>query len=382
MRLSVREIITSLMLIFMISWQGCSYLRKSEYLAILPTDLTSIVETLPENNKRELAQNESQRKSIIDNYKQVFSLAQAAEQESVDRSDKFKKQLSVTLDQLLSSTYSSRNQNLTITKEEREAYYAAHKDAIESDFQFFAGINKRPISSEQKESFNTQWSEIKIRADKAREAGLEKDPLVIARLKFIRADILASLYSERLREQYKPTQEEKNKYLAEHPEVDPEKLRQKAQGLLDRIKNGEQFEKIANEFTDDPSGKGSGGELGWFGKGIMDPVFEQAAFALAKGQLTNELVKTNFGYHIIRVDDKRTTSPKSPVPAQGQQQVLEPKEEIRARHILVDTRKAESYEENLVQEKLKRAREETTLKYPVKAPDDFQVKVEGQGQEK
>jgi len=366
----------------MISWQGCSYLRKSEYLAILPTDLTSFVEPLDESQKRMLAQNESRRKSIIDNYKQVFSLAQAAEQEKVDRSDKFKKQLSVTLDQLLSSVYISRNQNSAITKEEREAYYAAHQAAIESDFQFFAESSKRPISSGQKESFNTQWSEIKIRADKAREVGLEKDPIVLARLKFMRAEILAYLYSEGLREQFKPTQEEKNKYLAEHPESDPEKLRQKAQGLLDRIKSGEKFEKIADEFTDDPSGKGSGGELGWFGKGIMDPVFEQAAFALAKGQLTNELVKTNFGYHIIRVDDKRTTSPKSPVPAQGQQQVLEPKEEIRARHILVDTRKAESYEENLVQEKLKRAREETTLKYPVKAPDDFPVKVEGQGQEK
>ncbi|MCI0660051.1 MAG: peptidylprolyl isomerase [Acidobacteria bacterium] len=378
MRLSGREIKTSILLIFIIGWQGCSYLRKSEFLTIMPADLTSIVETLSENEKRVLAQNESRRKSIIDNYKQVFSLAQAAEQESVDRSDKYKKQLSLRLEQLLSSIYLSRNQNVTISKEEREAYYTSHKDAIESDFQFFAENSKKPISDKQKESFNSQWSEIKIRADKARQAGLERDPLVVARLKFMRAEILASLYSERLREQYKPTQEEKNKYLAEHPDADPEKLRQKAQGLLDRIKNGEKFEKIANEFTDDPSGRGSGGELGWFGKGIMDPVFEQAAFALGKGQLTGELVKTDFGYHIIRVDDKRTTSLKSPAPATGQQQVVEPNEEIRARHILVDTRKAESYEENLVQEKLKRAREETTLKYPVKTPDDFPVKVEGQ----
>ena len=359
-------------MIFIIGWPGCSYLQRSEYLTIMPAELSSIVDTLSDNEKRVLAQNETRRKNIIDTYRQVFSLAQAAESESVDNSPKYKRQLSLRNDQLLSSIYFNRNQNVIITKEEREAYYASHKDAIESDFQFFAQNSKRPITDEQKENFKTQWSEIKLRGEKARQVGLEKDPSVLTRLKFIRAEILANLYSEMLRERLKPTQEEKNKYLAEHPEADQEKLRQKAQGLLDRIKNGEKFEKIADEFTDDPSGRGKGGDLDWFGKGIMDPVFEQAAFALKKGQLSSELVKTTFGYHIIRVDDKRTTNSKSP------QQINVPREEIRARHILVDTRRADSYEENLVQEKLKRAKEETTLKYPVKAPEDFPVKVDGQ----
>jgi parvulin-like peptidyl-prolyl isomerase len=378
LRLSGSAIISSLLLSLIIGWQGCSYLRKSQYLTIMPTDLSSFVETLSENEKRILAQNESRRKSMIDSYKQAFSLAQAAENEGIDQSAKFNKQLSLTLDRFLSTLYFNRNQDVSISKEEREAYYAANKEAIESDFQFIAENTKRAITDEQKEYFKTQWSEVKVRADKARQAGIEKEPAVLTRVKFMRAEILAFLLSEQLRERFKPTPEERNKYLAEHPESDPEKLRQKAQDLLDRIKKGENFEKIANEFTDDPSGRGSGGELGWFGKGIMDPIFEQAAFALEKGQVSNELVKSKFGYHIIRIDDKRKTNSKPPAPAKGQEQDTEPKEEIRARHILVDTRKAEAYEEGIMEEKLKRFREETALKYPVKAPDDFQVKVEGQ----
>jgi peptidyl-prolyl cis-trans isomerase C len=379
LRLSERKILTSLFLIVIIGWQACSYLRKSEFLTIMPGDLSSIVETLSENDKRSIAQNETQRKSIIDRYKQTFSLAQAAEHEGVDDSDKFKKQLSFRQDQVLSFIYYLRNRDVIITKEEKDAFYNAHKDAVESDFRFIAEISKGGIPEEKKEAVLTQLTELKVRAEKARQAGLAKDPIVLAQLKFVKAEILADLYSERLRERFKPTQEEKNKYLAEHPEADQEKLRQKAQGLLDRIKSGEKFEKIADEFTEDPGGRGRGGDLGdWFGRGLMDPTFEKAAFSLNKGQVSDELVKSTFGYHIIRVDNRRTAIPKPSVQAQGQQQNIEPREEIRARHILIDTRNAENYEENMVQEMLKRAREEAALKYPVKAPDDFLVKVDGQ----
>jgi peptidyl-prolyl cis-trans isomerase C len=378
LRLFEKKIISGLLLI-VIGLQACSYLRRSEYLTIMPGELSSYAETLPVNQQSIIAQNENQRKSIIDYYKQAFSLAQAAEKDGVDDSDKFKKQLSFKQEQLLSTIYSLRNRNVIISKEEREAFYNSHKDAIESDFRLISESVRGGIPEGKKEAILNQLSELKVRAEKARQAGLAKDPIVLARLKLVKAEILADLYSEQLRERFKPTQEEKNKYLAEHPEDDPEKLRQKAQGLLDRIKNGERFEKIADEFTEDPSGRGKGGELGvWFGKGRMDPAFEQAAFALNKGQVSNELVKSSFGYHIIRVDDKRTTSPKPFALAQGQEQSIEPVEEIRARHILIDTRKADNYEENLVQEKLKRAMEEATLKYPVKAPADFPVKVDGQ----
>lgn len=87
---------------------------------------------------------------------------------------------------------------------------------------------------------------------------------------------------------------------------DDAKIKKQAEGVLKRIKAGEDFVKLAAEFGTDGT-KDTGGDLGWFGKGAMVPEFEAAVFALEKGQLGENLVKTQFGYHIVKVDDKRTT---------------------------------------------------------------------------
>jgi parvulin-like peptidyl-prolyl isomerase len=71
-----------------------------------------------------------------------------------------------------------------------------------------------------------------------------------------------------------------------------------AQEILDRIKKGESFAKLAQERSLDGSRK-RGGDLGYFSRGMMVKEFEKAAFALEKGQVS-DIVKTQFGYHIIK----------------------------------------------------------------------------------
>lgn len=88
-------------------------------------------------------------------------------------------------------------------------------------------------------------------------------------------------------------------------EKDKAKVKAKAQKVLDRIKKGEDFEKLAKEFGSDGT-KDQGGDLGWFGRGTMVPEFEEAVFALKPGELGKELVETQFGFHIVRLDEKRT----------------------------------------------------------------------------
>ena len=68
---------------------------------------------------------------------------------------------------------------------------------------------------------------------------------------------------------------------------------------LDRIKKGESFAEIAKQVSLCPSRK-RGGDLGWFNRGQMVKEFEKAAFALERGQLSHEPVRTQFGYHIIK----------------------------------------------------------------------------------
>ena len=76
-----------------------------------------------------------------------------------------------------------------------------------------------------------------------------------------------------------------------------------------KLDGGDDFQKLANENTTDPSGKTSGGDLGFFGPGQMVPEFEKAAFALEVGAYTKEPVQSQFGWHIIKLEDKRAQQP-------------------------------------------------------------------------
>jgi peptidyl-prolyl cis-trans isomerase C len=78
----------------------------------------------------------------------------------------------------------------------------------------------------------------------------------------------------------------------------------KVKAVIDRLKKGEDFSKVANELTEDPSGKANGGDLGYFSKEQMVPEFSEVAFKLDKGQVSDP-VKTQFGWHVLKVEDKR-----------------------------------------------------------------------------
>jgi peptidyl-prolyl cis-trans isomerase C len=83
-----------------------------------------------------------------------------------------------------------------------------------------------------------------------------------------------------------------------------EKARKRAEETLAKIHAGADFAKLAEEISEDDTTKGEGGNLGYFGEGKMVPSFEKLAFSLKPGEVGGP-VKTPFGYHLIRVEDRR-----------------------------------------------------------------------------
>jgi peptidyl-prolyl cis-trans isomerase C len=77
------------------------------------------------------------------------------------------------------------------------------------------------------------------------------------------------------------------------------KTEDQARDLQKRLNNGESFDELAKRFSTCPSGK-KGGDLGWFGKGMMVPEFEKAAFEGKEGEIVGP-VKSQFGYHMIKI---------------------------------------------------------------------------------
>ena len=78
------------------------------------------------------------------------------------------------------------------------------------------------------------------------------------------------------------------------------KKQSEALEIIERLKKGEGFANLARELSIDRGRAKRGGDLGSFGRGVMVKKFEEAAFRLKKGELTQEPVKTEYGYHIIK----------------------------------------------------------------------------------
>ena len=94
------------------------------------------------------------------------------------------------------------------------------------------------------------------------------------------------------------------------PDAEVEEIRKKAEDVLKQAKKGTNFEDLAKRNSEDPGTKDKGGDVGWVIQGQTVPEFEKTAFSLPKGAVS-DLVKTQYGFHIIKVLDKETAHTKS-----------------------------------------------------------------------
>ncbi|MDR2431183.1 MAG: peptidylprolyl isomerase [Candidatus Margulisbacteria bacterium] len=157
----------------------------------------------------------------------------------------------------------------------------------------------------------------KLLALEAKAQGYEQNPEVLKTLENIKEDIMTDRYIRNSVVNITVNDAEVSKYYndnkakfiqpeavrASHILVDTEDELKTAQAALNK---GRDFADVAKEFSTDPGSAGQGGDLGFFTRGQMVEPFEQAAFALKKGETTKSAVKTQFGWHIIKATDRRT----------------------------------------------------------------------------
>ena len=161
--------------------------------------------------------------------------------------------------------------------------------------------------------------EIRLLSAQAVTKGLDKDPEFQRRIAFLQqralhSDLVTTEVAEKITDA--EIRAEYDKQISETPPVNEVharhilvKTKEEALDVVKRLDAGEDFIKLANELTTDPSGKTTGGDLGYFAPGQMVPEFEKAAFSLDVGAYTKDPIETQFGWHVIKVEDKRAKQP-------------------------------------------------------------------------
>lgn len=200
-----------------------------------------------------------------------------------------------------------------------------------SVFDLYIGtVSQQPaenITAEQKAQLLDQLVAMKLAADAAQKAGLDKDKDVLSQLELTRLNVLADAQFKKMLADSPISDAEVQteydaqvaampkaggtEYNASHILVDSKAT---ADAVVKELKAGGDFAKIAKEKSKDGS-KDNGGSLGWFTPETMVKPFADAVVSLQKGKYTEEPVESQFGWHVILLQDSRPGSPPPPPPA-------------------------------------------------------------------
>lgn len=175
-------------------------------------------------------------------------------------------------------------------------------------------------SEEGKKQLLDQVISFELLYNYAEDNGIDKDPAFINQLQKARKELLTQAAIDRVLSEISVSDEEAQQYYDQNKDMFNEgetvnakhilvETLEKANSVKDEISKGLSFENAATEYSSCPS-KSQGGSLGSFSRGQMVPEFENAAFSLETG-VVSEPVKTQFGYHLIKVESKNAGRKKS-----------------------------------------------------------------------
>lgn len=384
-------------------------------------DMTVLLADANPMQLQQLSSNPEAKKKIAENIKQLLAVASQARKEGLANDENVKRELESTRSIVTASLYdkhinAGKGQMPPfsfITEEQIKEFWGEQPAAEPSGFQGFLqkiglGDSKarrnvefqqfldskialaketgrfpadKTLTEDEIKQAKDDYAKIKIYEEEAnakkKELGEEFQRNLELQVKLQQAQFLASRYANKtLVEKVKVTDEDIKKYIAEHPEYDTKEKRAKAEQILSRAKAGEDFAKLATEFSQDPGSKDKGGLYEGVTKGKMVPEFEAAALGLQPGGIAENLVETPYGYHIIKLEKK----------GEGKDPSGQPAETYDVRHILITTTMKdpnnpmgrempinETVKSLLEEEKQKKVLDDIVANNPVEVPEDFDI---------
>jgi len=367
----------------LIVWQVKA--RRSESLNLTAEDMALIAEDQSPQFRTRLAQDAEARKSFAEDLKKLLAVAEEARAKGIGDKPEIKRQLDLVKSVVIAENYfkaqGAGTAGPNISEQEVEEFFKQPGNQARFDQFINDAKAKNPqlagneIPEEQLKQVKRQLGQVLIGEQRAIASGADKQRSVDLQVKLEHARILAQTYAQdQLAEKMKATEQEVDAYLAKHPELDTKQNRAKAEDVLKRVRAGEDFAKLAKEFSSDAGNKDKGGDLGWFGKGAMVPAFEEAAFKLKPGEIS-DLVETPFGLHIIKMDERKTETKDGKA-----------EEQVHARHILIGEGRGDNpfappqsgrdkARAAVEQEKQKQVLEEIVKRSHVTVADNFTVKM-------